>query len=115
MRQNVGEKKIEVIRKKTTVSAVVSVRPKEDVKNEILACLNLALKNILASPEHLQVRIEEGEKTTIFELDIAQSDFGRVLGAKGKTIGALRTIVLAMAAVHNFRGIIRIKDEDRFF
>jgi predicted RNA-binding protein YlqC (UPF0109 family) len=112
--------KVAVIRRRIELDSAPPVNSamtlsKQEVKQEIVVCITHILKHLLGVPAELNVTIEEGEKTTIFEVDVAKSDFGRLLGAKGKNIGSLRTLVSAIAAVHDFRAIIRIKDEDRFF
>lgn len=89
-----------------------------DLKKIQLAALEVikgVLTCTLAHPQELSVEIVAGDKTTVFEIDIASSDFGRLLGSKGKSIDALRTLVAAMGAVHGFRFIIRVKNEERFY
>lgn len=73
------------------------------------------LKNLLKCPEKSGVYIKQGPRTTVFEIDIIQEDFGRLVGSKGKTIDALRVIVGAIAATNNIRAIVVVKDQDRFY
>jgi predicted RNA-binding protein YlqC (UPF0109 family) len=112
----VGEKKIEVIRKRPESSPTLAHSiSKDEAKKQIAATVKQFLTYVVTDPEHVEVSLEEGEKTTIIEVDFAQKDFGRVVGSKGKLIGALRTLVTAMSATHDFRAVVRIKDEGRFF
>jgi len=39
-----------------------------------------------------------GAHTSILELKVAQTDIGKVIGKKGRTVGALRTILNAVSA-----------------
>ncbi|KYG64803.1 hypothetical protein AZI86_11400 [Bdellovibrio bacteriovorus] len=86
------------------------------VREEIREALERSIGLVIGASEGYSVEIKLGEKTTLYLVDIAQQQhFGRLLGSKGKNIGALRTLVGAMASVRGFRAIISIKDEDRFF
>jgi predicted RNA-binding protein YlqC (UPF0109 family) len=46
-------------------------------------------------PEEVEVREVEGEKTTVLELKVAETDLGKVIGRQGRTARAIRTIVNA--------------------
>jgi predicted RNA-binding protein YlqC (UPF0109 family) len=73
------------------------------------------LNQLLNLPEQSNVTIISGGKTTVYQIDIAQEDFGRFVGPRGKHINALRVLVSMIAWSKNFRAIVQIKDEERFF
>ncbi|KWT92765.1 MAG: KH domain-containing protein [Nitrospirota bacterium] len=50
---------------------------------------------LVDKPEDVSVKEVDGEKTTIFELRVAASDLGKVIGKQGKTARAMRTILSA--------------------
>lgn len=50
---------------------------------------------LVDKPEDVSVQEVDGEKTTIFELRVAASDLGKVIGKQGKTARAMRTILSA--------------------
>lgn len=50
------------------------------------------VKNLVSTPQEVTVKAVEKEGTVVFELRVAQSDAGKVIGRKGNTINALRTI-----------------------
>jgi len=52
-------------------------------------------KALVDRPEEVNVTEVEGEKTTVFELRVAQTDLGKVIGKQGKTARAMRTILSA--------------------
>ena len=56
------------------------------------------VKNLVEHPDAVEVRCFEGEKEILVELRVADEDMGKVVGSKGKTINALRTIVMMVAA-----------------
>lgn len=87
---------------------------RDAVANEIRSLILSFFSVLLKSPQEASVAIIQGDKTTVMEVDIRQEDFGRLLGSRGKNIGALRTLIAAMGATHNVRVILSVRDEERF-
>lgn len=52
-------------------------------------------KALVDSPDEVSVTAVEGEQTTVFELRVAQSDLGKVIGKQGRTARSIRTILSA--------------------
>ena len=52
-------------------------------------------KALVDNPEQVSVRLTEGEQMTVFELRVAQSDLGKVIGKHGRTATSIRTILSA--------------------
>jgi hypothetical protein len=52
-------------------------------------------KALVDKPEDVSVAEVEGERTTVYELRVAQTDLGKVIGKQGKTARAMRTILSA--------------------
>jgi hypothetical protein len=52
-------------------------------------------KALVDCPDQVQVRAVEGEEVTIFELRVAPSDTGKVIGRQGRNVNAIRTILSA--------------------
>ena len=52
-------------------------------------------KALVDNPEQVSVRAIEGEQVTVFELRVAQSDLGKVIGKQGRTARSIRTILSA--------------------
>ena len=50
-------------------------------------------KALVDRPEEVSVKEVDGEKTTVFELRVATSDLGKVIGKQGKTARSMRTIL----------------------
>lgn len=59
-------------------------------------------------PEDVSVKEVEGEKTTVFELRVAASDLGKVIGKQGKTARAMRTILGAAGTKIGKRCVLEI-------
>ncbi len=53
-------------------------------------------KALVDDPDQVQVRAIEGEQVTVFELRVAPSDLGKVIGRQGRTARAIRTILSAV-------------------
>jgi hypothetical protein len=59
-------------------------------------------------PDEVEVREVEGEKTTVLELRVAETDLGKVIGRQGRTARAMRTIVNAAATKLKKRAVLEI-------
>ena len=60
-----------------------------------------------------QVAVEEVEESdaTVYELKVAESDLGRVIGRQGRTAKALRTVLSAASAKSKRRAILEILED----
>ncbi len=56
------------------------------------------VKNLVDQPDSVSVECIQGEKGLIVQLRVSPIDMGKVVGRKGMTIKALRTIVLSICA-----------------
>jgi predicted RNA-binding protein YlqC (UPF0109 family) len=65
-------------------------------------------KAIVEKPEEVQVRGIEGENAIVIELRVAKDDIGKVIGKKGKTISAMRTILNATRAQKRKRQVLEV-------
>src|SRR5262245_18225815 len=63
-------------------------------------------KAILEKPEEVQVRGIEVEHAVVIELPVAKEDIGKVIGKKGRTITAMRTILNATRAKPDKRQVL---------
>lgn len=63
---------------------------------------------LVDSPEDVAVKEVDGEKTTVFELRVATSDLGKVIGKQGKTARAMRTILGAAGTKIGKRCVLEI-------
>lgn len=65
-------------------------------------------KSLVDRPDEVRVSEIDGEKTTVFELRVAQSDLGKVIGKQGKTARAMRTILGAAGTKIGKRCVLEI-------
>lgn len=59
-------------------------------------------------PDSVNVTEVEGEKTTVYELRVYQDDLGKVIGRKGQTAKAIRTLIAAISAKKGKRALLEI-------
>lgn len=63
---------------------------------------------LVDQPDQVLVTEIEGEHTNVLELSVAKSDMGKVIGRKGRTVQAIRTILSAASAKNRKRCILEI-------
>ena len=72
--------------------------------------VELMAKTLVADPESVSVEETTEEDVTVFELRVAESDLGRVIGREGKIAKAMRLIVRSAAARLEQKATVRIID-----
>lgn len=70
------------------------------------------IKNIVQAlvdhPEQVTISEVEGKQTTVLEIKVAKEDIGKIIGKKGRTAQAIRTILNAASAKVKKRTIMEI-------
>lgn len=61
------------------------------------------VKNLVDEPDSVSVTCDQNEKGVFVQLRVSPDDVGKVVGRKGLTIKALRTIVLSVCARLGYR------------
>ncbi len=56
------------------------------------------VKELVDKPDEVTITSVESERTVIYELRVGDGDLGKVIGKKGRTAQAIRTIVSAISA-----------------
>ena len=59
------------------------------------------VKALVEHPDEVKVKPIEGDNTVVFEVQVHPEDAGKVIGKKGRTINALRTIIRASTLLGN--------------
>jgi predicted RNA-binding protein YlqC (UPF0109 family) len=72
--------------------------------------VELMAKVLVADPEAVSVEETVEEDVTVFELRVAESDLGRVIGREGKIAKAMRLIIRSAAARLEQKATVRIID-----
>lgn len=63
--------------------------------NEFVAYL---VKNLVDRPDEVEIKTYEENQKIMVEIKVAQADVGKVIGRKGMTINALRTIIMTVCS-----------------
>jgi len=67
-------------------------------------------KSLVDAPNEVQITEVDGEKTLIYELRCNAKDVGKIIGKSGKTVGAIRTLLSAMAAKQSKKAMLEVVD-----
>lgn len=70
--------------------------------------IEVIARALVDNPESVEVSDVEGEKTTVYELRVAPEDLGKVIGRKGQTAKAIRTLIAAVSAKKGKRALLEI-------
>ena len=65
-------------------------------------------KSLVDNQEEVSVAAVDGERTTVYELRVAKSDIGKVIGKQGNTARAIRTILSAAGTKLGKRVVLEI-------
>ncbi len=66
------------------------------------------VKALVDKPEEVSVAEVAGERTVVFELHVAESDIGKVIGKQGNTARSMRTIMSAAGSKLGKRCVLEI-------
>ena len=80
---------------------------------ELQKIVETLIKRLVSEPDQVKIKESQGEHTLVFEASVAKQDMGKVIGRKGKTIEALRTIVGACGVKQNKRCIFQLIEEEQ--
>lgn len=67
-------------------------------------------RQLVDNPDHVIIDHEEKDGKIILKLQVGQADVGKVIGRKGRTAQAMRTLLAAIAAKEGKRAILEIAD-----
>jgi predicted RNA-binding protein YlqC (UPF0109 family) len=70
----------------------------------------LVARGLVREPGSVRVREHATGERTVLELSVAPADRGRVIGREGRTAGALRTLVSALAKRRGVECTLEILD-----
>ena len=65
-------------------------------------------KALVDQPDQVTVTEIKGGQTVVFELSVAKSDMGKIIGKKGRNALALRTVLSAAAGKAKKRYVLEI-------
>jgi predicted RNA-binding protein YlqC (UPF0109 family) len=72
--------------------------------------LEFLVRSLVDEPDSVTVEKAEEDDATVLELRVADDDAGQVIGRRGRTIGALRTVMRAAGASQDRRVLVDLVD-----
>jgi uncharacterized protein len=69
------------------------------------------VKAIVDSPDDVNISEIDGGRTTIIELKVAKDDIGKVIGKKGRTISAIRTLLASAGGKEKIRYVLELLED----
>lgn len=70
--------------------------------------IEYVVKALVDDPSAVDIKEVAGEKVTIYELRADKNDIGKVIGKRGRTASAIRTIMNAISARQGKRAVLEI-------
>ncbi len=67
-------------------------------------------RNLVEKPDDVQVREVAGERAQVYEIRVAGSDLGKLIGKQGRTIRSVRALVSAAATRQGKRALVEVVD-----
>lgn len=71
------------------------------------------VKNLVDEPDQVQINEVGGSHTIIIELSVEKADIGKIIGKKGKTINAIRTLLMSVASRNGLRVNLEILEDGK--
>ncbi len=66
------------------------------------------VRALVDNPDDVYLTEIQGSKTTVYELRVGPGDLGKVIGKKGQTAKAIRTLIAAISAKKGKRAVLEI-------
>ncbi len=60
--------------------------------------LETIIANLVDNKDAIEIKEIEGIKSVVFEVKVAESDMGKIIGKQGKIAKSIRTVIKAVAA-----------------
>ncbi|SCA62599.1 UPF0109 protein CPn_0720/CP_0026/CPj0720/CpB0748 [Chlamydiales bacterium SCGC AG-110-P3] len=71
------------------------------------------VKNLVDNPDKVEIKEVGGSQTLILELSVEKSDIGKIIGKRGKTINAIRTLLMSVASRNGIRVNLEIIEDEK--
>jgi len=71
------------------------------------------VKNLVDNPDQVRINEVGGTHTLIIELSVEKSDIGKIIGKRGKTINAIRTLLMSVASRNGIRVNLEILEDEK--
>ena len=72
--------------------------------------LETLIKSLVENTEEVTITEKEEGKTTVFEVKVADSDMGKVIGRQGRVAKSIRTVMKSVAGKEHKKVVIEFLD-----
>ena len=72
--------------------------------------LEFVAKQLVDHPDEVRIEVDEDGRETVLELRVDDEDLGKVIGKRGRTAKALRTLVKAAGSLDDENVTVEIVD-----
>lgn len=73
--------------------------------------VEMIAKKLVDNPDQVRVNEVKGEHTNVIELKVAHSDIGKVIGKRGNTISAIRTVLNNVGMKRGCRYVVELLED----
>ena len=80
----------------------------ETPEEQMTELIDYIARSLVDEPDEVNVTPVEDDRHIVFELTVAQSDLGKVIGKDGRTARAMRTLLAATSAKLRKRAVLDI-------
>ncbi len=63
--------------------------------------LETIILNLVDDKESVEIKQIDNDKSTTFEVKVAESDMGKIIGRQGRVAGSIRTVMKSVAGKEN--------------
>lgn len=70
--------------------------------------IEMIVRALVDNPDEVRLTEVQGAKTAVYELRVGPGDLGKVIGKKGQTAKAIRTLISAISAKKGKRAVLEI-------
>lgn len=70
--------------------------------------IKIIAQALVDHPEQVEILEVEGKQISVLELKVAKEDIGKIIGKRGRTAQAIRTILSAASAKEKKRALLEI-------
>lgn len=72
--------------------------------------LEYVTKQLVDHPDEVSIEVEEDDREVVLELSVHEDDLGKVIGKRGRTAKAIRTLVKAAGSLDDENVTVEIVD-----
>lgn len=72
--------------------------------------LDFVARQLVDHPDDVRIEVDESDRDTVLELHVHDEDLGKVIGKRGRTAKAIRTVVKAAGALDDENVTVEIVD-----